>query len=177
MNVTVRTMGDPLVAAPSILKVVSGIDKTQVVFDVGTMAKAQADSIAPRRFNLFLLGIFAATALLLALIGIYGVIAYSVAQRTHEIGIRMALGAQSGEVVRMMVRQGVGIALAGIVVGLAAAFAITRLMGSLLYDVEPTDTETFVAVAIVLAITSLIAALGPALKAAVVDPVNALRYE
>jgi predicted permease len=177
MTVTVRTMGDPLVAAPSILKVISSIDKTQAVFDVETMAEAEADSIAPRRFNLFLLGIFATTALLLALIGIYGVIAYSVAQRTHEIGIRMALGAQGGEVVRMIVRQGIGIALAGIIIGLAAAFAITRLMGSLLYDVEPTDTETFAFVAVALGITSFIAALGPALKAALVDPINALRYE
>ncbi len=177
LTVAVRTVGDPLASAPSILKTISSIDKTQAVFDVQTMAEAQADSIAPRRFSLFLLGIFAFTALLLALIGIYGVIAYSVRQRTHEIGIRMALGAKSGEVVRMMVRQGIGIALAGIIIGLAAAFAMTRFMGSLLYDVEPTDIETFAAVAIGLGITALIAALVPAFKAVRIDPINALRYE
>lgn len=101
-----------------------------------TLEQALADSIAPRRFNLFLLGTFAAAALLLALIGIYGVITYSVAQRTYEIGVRMALGARRSEVVRMVVRQGMGVVLAGILIGLAAAFALTRVMESLLYEVE-----------------------------------------
>jgi putative ABC transport system permease protein len=115
--------------------------------------------------------------LLLAVIGVYGVIAYSVAQRTHEIGVRMALGATRPEVVGMVVRQGLGVALAGIGVGVAGAFLLTRMMESLLYQVEPTDPQTFSAVAIALALTALIASWGPALKAALVDPVIALRCE
>jgi len=177
ITVMVKTAGDPLIAAPSIRQLVSEIDKAEPAFDVLTLEQALAESIAPRRFNLFLLGAFAAPALLLALIGIYGVISYSVAQRTHEIGVRMALGAQRAEVVRMVVRRGLGMALAGIVTGLAAAFALTRVMTSLLYDVKPTDPPTFAAVAAVLSATALAACWGPALKAAFVDPVIALRYE
>ena len=120
---------------------------------------------------------FAVTALLLALIGIYGVIAYSVAQRTQEIGIRMALGARRAEVVRMVVRQGVGISLAGIVVGLIGAVGLTRFMETLLYEVEPNDPQTFAAVVLVLAVTALAACWIPALRAATVDPVTTLRGE
>ncbi len=124
-----------------------------------------------------MLGSFAATALLLALIGIYGVIAYSVAQRTHEIGIRMALGAQRSEVVAMVAREGMSIALAGMVFGLALAVGLMRLMQSLLYDVKPTDLPTFIAVAAALAATALLACWGPAFRAAFVDPIVALRHE
>jgi putative ABC transport system permease protein len=115
--------------------------------------------------------------LLLAMIGVYGVIAYSVAQRTHEIGVRMALGATRPEVIGMVVRQGLVMALAGIGAGLAGAFALTRMMESLLYQVKPTDPQTFAAVAIVLALTALIATWGPALRAALADPIIALRCE
>ena len=142
-----------------------------------TLEQALADSIAPRRFSLILLGTFAASALLLALIGIYGVIAYAVAQRTHEIGVRMALGAQRRQVVRMVVRQGMAIALAGIALAIAAALAMTRVLTSLLYEVTPTDPATFAGVAIILAATALAACGGPALKAALVDPIVALRCE
>jgi len=176
-TVTVRVAGDPLAMAPALRKLISDIDKSQPVYDVKTLEEALADSIAPRRFNLYLLGTLATVALLLAVIGVYGVIAYSVVQRTHEIGVRMALGATRPEVIGMVVRQGLGVALAGIGIGVAGAFLLTRMMESLLYQVEPTDPQTFAAVAIALALTALIASWGPALKAALVDPVIALRCE
>jgi putative ABC transport system permease protein len=158
-------------------KLISGIDSTQPAYDVKTLEQALSDSIAPRRFNLFLLGTFAAAALLLALVGIYGVIAYSVAERTREIGVRMALGAQRGEVVRMVVREGMAMAFAGMAAGLAGAWGLTRLIGSLLYDVKANDLATFAAVAGALAVTAMLACWVPALKAARVDPMVALRYE
>jgi putative ABC transport system permease protein len=113
----------------------------------------------------------------MALVGIYGVIAYSVTQRTHDIGVRMALGAQRGQVVRMVMWHGLGIVLCGIGAGLIAAVGLTRLMASLLYDVQPTDAPTFAVVASALAITALLAIWGPAVRAARVDPMIALRYE
>jgi ABC-type antimicrobial peptide transport system permease subunit len=149
----------------------------QPLYGVTTLDRRLSDSIAPRRFNLFVLGTFAVTALLLALIGIYGVIAYSIAQRTHEIGIRMALGAQRSEVVGMVARDGMSIALAGMLIGFAAAAGLTRLMASLLYDVKPTDLPTFAAVAAGLAATALVACWITAFKAALVDPMVALRTE
>jgi predicted permease len=173
----VRVDGDPLILAPAIRKAVADIDRTQPIFGVMTLEQALADSIAPRRFNLILLGTFAASALLLALVGIYGVIAYAVAQRTHEIGVRMALGAQRRQVVRMVVRQGMAIALTGIALGIAAALAVTRVLTSMLYEVTPTDPVTFAGVAVFLAATALAACSGPALKAALVDPIVALRCE
>ena len=141
------------------------------------LEEALAETIAPRRFNLLLLGAFASSAFVLALVGIYGVIAYSVAQRTHEIGVRMALGAERREVVRMIVGQGMTIAAAGILAGVAAALALTRVMTSLLYEVTPTDPVTFAAVAGALAVTALAASCGPAIKGALVDPIVALRCE
>jgi predicted permease len=177
VDVAARTTGDPSTAAPAIRKLISAIDPTQPVYNMKTQEQALSDSIAPRRFNLFVLGSFAATALLLALVGIYGVIAYSVAQRTHEIGIRMALGAQRSKVVGMVAREGMVIALAGMVVGLAAAIALTRLMESLLYEVKPTDLPTLMTVTGALAATAFLACWGPALKAAFVDPIVALRHE
>jgi putative ABC transport system permease protein len=177
LRVAVRTAGDVAALAPTVRKLVSGIDHTQSLYEFQTLEEALSASIAPRRFNLFLLGTFATTALLLALIGIYGVIAYSVSLRTREIGIRLALGACRGEIVRMVVRQGMTLALAGIAAGILAALALTRLMSSLLYDVKPNDPWTFAVVAIALATTALLAAGGPALKAAHVDPLTGLRYQ
>ena len=145
------------------------------MFDVQTLEQDLADSIAPRRLNFFLLGVFAAAALGLALIGIYGVIGYSVAQRTNEIGIRMALGARRRDVVTMVVRQGVGMALSGIVVGLAAATLLTRVLASLLYEVAPTDLQTFAVTAALLTVTAVTASLVPALRAARIDPAETLR--
>jgi predicted permease len=177
IDVAVRTAGDPSVAAPAIRRLISEIDPAQPVYGMKTLEQALSDSIAPRRFNLVLLGAFAAVALLLAIVGIYGVIAYAVTQRTHEIGVRMALGAQRGEVVRMVIRQAMGIALVGIGAGLFAAVGLTRLMASLLYDVKAIDAPTFAVVAAIIAATALLASCGPALKAALVDPIIALRYE
>jgi predicted permease len=176
-SVVARVDGDPMALLPVVQKAMADVDRTQPIFGVMTLERALADSIAPRRFNLILLGTFAASALLLALIGIYGVIAYAVAQRTHEIGVRMALGAQRREVIRMVVRQGMAIASTGILLGIAAALALTRVLASLLYEVAPTDPATFVFVAGLLAIAALAACGGPALKAALVDPIVALRCE
>jgi len=177
IDLAIRTSGDPLAAAAGVRKLIAEADPGQPVYGVTTLDRLLASSIAPRRFNLFVLGSFAATALLLALIGIYGVIAYSVAQRTHEIGIRMALGAQRTEVVGMVAREGMTIALAGMVLGFAAAAGLTRLMASLLYGVKPTDLPTFAAVAAALGATALVACWSTALRAALVDPMVALRTE
>lgn len=176
-DVVVLAAGDPLALAPSVRKLISGIDPSQPVFDLQTLDAALADSIAPRCFNLMLLGTFAGAALLLAVIGIYGAMSYAVTQRTHEIGIRMALGARHGEVVRLVVQQGFAVALTGIVTGIAGALGLTRLMATLLFEVKPNDQLTFAVVAIALSATALLAALVPALKAARVDPLVALRYE
>jgi putative ABC transport system permease protein len=176
-SVVARVDGDPLALAPAMRKAMAEIDRAQPIFGVTTLEQALADSIAQRRFNLILLGTFAASALLLALIGIYGVIAYAVAQRTHEIGVRMALGARRVAVVRMVIGQGMMIALAGVVLGIAAALALTRVLASLLYEVTPTDPATFATVAGLLVVTALAACAGPALKAALVDPIVALRCE
>ena len=177
LTVAMRVAGDPTKAAPPIRALLAGADRTQPIFDVKPLDVALADSIAPRRFNLLLLGMFAGSALVLALVGIYGMIAYSVAQRTHEIGVRMALGAERHDVVRMIVWQGMTIAAAGIAAGVAGTLALTRAIASLLYDVTPTDPLTFATVAGTLAVTALAASCGPAIKGALVDPIVALRCE
>jgi putative ABC transport system permease protein len=173
----IRTTGDPLALAPRIRTLVSEIDKTQVPDNVMTLEQALADSIAPRRLNLFLLGAFAIAALVLAVIGIYGVMAYSVTQRVHEIGIRIALGAGRAEVIRMIVRQGMSVTLTAIVVGLIGALALSSLMEGLLYGVQPRDPLTFLVAAVALTATAVVACWAPALRAAHADPTIALRYE
>ena len=141
------------------------------------MEELVADSLKERRFNLFLLGLFAAIALLLATIGIYGSISYSTRQRTNEIGVRIALGAQSRHVLRLIVGQGIGLALIGVGIGLAAAFLLTRAIKSLLVGVSPTDPLTFLAISVLLLLTAFIASLIPARRATKVDPLVALRSE
>ena len=168
---------DPAAAAATLRKQIADIDPTQRVYDVKTLDHALAESISPRRFNLFLLAAFAGTALVLAGVGIYGVIAYLVAERTREIGVRMALGARRGQVVGMVLGQAAPLAAIGIGAGLVASWGLTRLMSSLLYGVSPNDPAVFAAVAAALGTTAMAACLGPAIKAARVDPVTALRYE
>jgi putative ABC transport system permease protein len=167
---------DPLSAADEIRAHVSEIDRLPL-FDVMTVEQALADSIAPRRLNMFLLGAFAVAALLLAVVGVYGVMAYAVTQRTREIGVRMALGARRSDVLRMVLRQGMGMVAVGLTAGLVGALALTRVMSSLLYDVQPTDVPTVVAVVAMLTSTAFVACCGPAMKASIVDPNVALRYE
>jgi putative ABC transport system permease protein len=174
----VRLAGDdPIKAASSLRSVLSGIDKTQPITNVATLQETLADSIAPRRFNLFLLGTFATAALLLAMIGIYGVIAYSVVQRKSEIGVRIAVGASRGNVIGMVVRQGIALAMTGILVGVVGSFGLTRLIASLLYEVEPTDPVIFAIVTSVLLTTAIASCCGPAIRAAFIDPVIALRND
>jgi ABC-type antimicrobial peptide transport system permease subunit len=152
-----------------------------VVANINTMEELVSASIAQRRFSMLLLGVFAAIALLLAAVGIYGVISYSVAQRASEIGVRMALGAQSRDVIKMVLREGMLLALIGVGIGLVAAFALARLMASLLsnllFNVRATDPITFVGVAALLALVALAACYIPARRAAKVDPMVALRCE
>ena len=173
----ILTKGDPKALAPALRALMSEIDKTQVADDVMSLEQVLADSIAPRRLNLVLLGTFAAAALFLAVIGIYGVMAYSVTQRRHELGVRMALGAQRADVIRMVVGQGMLVAITGIFTGLVAAMMLTRVMEGLLYDVQPMDPLTFAAVTAALASAALLACCIPAIKAARVDPVITLRYD
>jgi putative ABC transport system permease protein len=177
LTALVRMSGDPKPLEPEIRKLISGIDPNVPAYQVETLERQLTDSIAPRRFNMFLLSSFAVAALLLALIGIYGVIAYSVAQRSREIGIRIALGAQRVQVVGMVMRQGMTIVAAGIVAGLLAATGLARVMTSLLYGVNPDDAPTFLIVGAALSLMGLFACCAPALKAALVDPIVSLRYE
>ena len=142
-----------------------------------TLEEILAREVSPKRFNAGLLSIFAALALLLAAIGVYGVTSYTVAQRTHEVGIRMAIGAQKSDVLKLFMGEGLKLVLAGIAIGLAGAFALTRLLASLLFGVSATDATTFVLVAIALLVVALLACYIPARRATKVDPLVALRYE
>ena len=177
LYVAVRTSGDAGALAASVRREVAAVDPEQPIANVRTMEERLAESVAQRRFNMTLLGVFACVALVLAGVGVYGVMAYAVSRRTHEIGIRVALGAQRGDVVRLVLRQGMWLALGGVGAGLAGAYAATRLMSGLLYGVSPTDPLTFAGVAALLAAVGLLACLVPARRATKVDPMVALRYE
>ncbi|MBD0372279.1 MAG: ABC transporter permease [Pyrinomonadaceae bacterium] len=179
VNLVVRAASpaEPASLQMAVRNAIKQVDKDQLIWEMKTMEQWRAESVARRRFNMMLLGIFAALALLLAAVGIYGVMSYTVTQRTHEIGIRIALGAQTRDVIFMVVRQGMSLALLGIGAGLLAAFGVTRVMSSLLYGVTATDATTFAAVTLGLAGLALLACLIPALRATRVDPMTALRYE
>jgi putative ABC transport system permease protein len=169
--------GDPSAAAPAIRKALASIDPTQSFYAIKTMEQALSESIAPRRFNLLLLGTFAVVALVLAVIGIYGVVAYAVAERTQEIGIRLALGAKRSRVVRMIVGHGMLSVTAGVALGLLASVAGTRLIAGLIYGVGVHDATTFAIAGVGLALIGFAACAIPGLKAALIDPVVALRAE
>ncbi|HWS87812.1 MAG TPA: ABC transporter permease [Pyrinomonadaceae bacterium] len=175
--VTARTEGDPAALAPAARRESQAIDPAQPVYRVRTMEDVMAGSIATQRLSATLLAFFAAVALVLAAVGIYGVMSYMVTQRRHEIGIRLALGAQGRDVLRLVVRQGMLLTLVGLGLGLAGAFALTRLMSGLLYGVSATDPYIFAAVPLVLAAVALLANLVPARRAMRVDPLVALRHE
>jgi putative ABC transport system permease protein len=177
MTMVVRSKTDPQQLAASIRREVLNVDKDQPIYNVKTMEQIVADSVASQRFSMILLGVLATIALALAVVGIYGVMAYWVTQRTHEIGIRMALGAQPSNILKLVVRQGLSLALIGVGIGLLASFALTRVLSTLLYQVSSTDLLTFVGTPLLLSFVALVASLIPARKATRVDPMVALRYQ
>ena len=177
MTVVARTDSDPLSMANTLRRAVQTVDPDMPLFDVASMEQLVYKSVASPRFNALLLACFAALALTLAVVGIYGVMSYSVAQRTHEIGIRMALGAQQEDVLKLVVSQGLRLTLIGEVAGILGALGLTRFLSSLLYSVKPSDPLTFVVVSLGLAGVALLASYVPARRATKVDPMAALRYE
>jgi putative ABC transport system permease protein len=177
MTLVVRTKGDPASLTPALRQAVAEMDKDQPLYDVRTMDSLVARSVARQRFSMTLVGVFAALAMLLAAVGIFSVMSFMVSQRTHEIGIRMALGARPRDILSMVVRQGLVLTLAGVCVGLAGAFALTRLMSGLLYEVSATDPVVYGSITALLATVAVLACYVPARKATKVDPLIALRYE
>jgi predicted permease len=177
LHVVVRASGDPAALTNMLREQVRALDPEVPLTEVRTMDEVLARSMSSRRFSTLLLAAFAAAALLLAVFGLYGVIAYSVSRRTHEIGVRVALGATRGEVLRMVLGQGLRLVLAGAAIGIAGALGLTRFLSSLLYGVQPADPVTLVAVSLLLGCVTLAACFVPARRAASVDPMEALRYE
>jgi putative ABC transport system permease protein len=177
MRVSVRTKAEPAAMARVVEGAIHSLDPDLAISEVRTMQQDIQSSLAPQRFNMFLLGVFAGLALFLAMIGIYGVLAYAVAQETHDIGVRMALGAGRGEVLQMVLRNALALVLPGMAVGLVGALVLTRFLSSLLFGVRPSDPTTFAAVSVLLAAVALLASYIPARRATKVDPMVALRYE
>ncbi|HEX7173830.1 MAG TPA: ABC transporter permease [Pyrinomonadaceae bacterium] len=177
MAFVIRTANNPAALSEAVRSEIRAVDPDLPVHGVRTMEEVMSATVAQQRFAMTLLGVFAVIALLLAAVGIYGVMSYAVAERTHEIGIRMALGAQAGDIVRMVVRQGMILAVVGVVAGAAAALLLTRVMSSMLYGVSASDPVTFAAISLALAAVAFLACYLPARRAAKVDPMVALRYE
>ena len=177
VTIVVRTKSDAGAMAETLRAELLSLDKTLPVTALKPMTGYLRDSLSRRRFNMVLLSVFAAVALLLAVIGIYGVISYSVAQRTREIGIRVAVGAQAQDILKLVLGQAMLLTLLGVAVGLAASLALTRLMESLLFEVSATDPLTFAVISAILAGVALAACFVPARRAAKVDPMKALRHE
>jgi predicted permease len=177
MNVVLRSNVAPATLTSAIKKEIRELDPDLPIYNVRTMDERVQESLARRRFSMVMLGLFAALALALATIGIYGVMAYMVNQGTREIGIRLALGATQRNILHLIVRQGMTLALTGVAIGLAGAFALTRLMRSLLFGVRSTDPLTFIAIAALLAVIALLASYIPARRAARIDPMVSLRCE
>jgi putative ABC transport system permease protein len=176
-TLVIRTSGEAAALAPAVRNAVWSLDSNLPVSEVQTMDAVVARATAQPRFNLVLLATFAAVALVLAAVGIYGVMSYSVSRRTHEIGLRMALGAQPGDVLRIVVGQAMVLAIIGACVGLLGALALGRFMSSFLYGVQPSDPLTFLAMAVVLGAVALTASYIPARRATRIDPLLALRHE
>ena len=177
MTLVIRATADPVAMSNTLRREVLGLDKDLPIFNVKTMEDVVAASIGSRRASMLLLSVFAGVALLLAAVGIYGVMAYTVTQRTQDIGIRMALGAQAGDVLRMVVRQGMTLVLIGIGAGLAGALGLSRVIANLLFGVNAIDPMTFAAISLLLAFVALLACYLPARRAARLDPIIALRSE
>jgi putative ABC transport system permease protein len=175
--VLVRTHQNPLTVSRTVEDALHGADPMLAIGHVRTMEEVLSISVAFERFLTTVMTVFAGLALVLACVGLYGVISYSVSQRTHEIGIRIALGAQKDEVLKMVVGQGLRLAITGAAIGIAGALALTRLLSSLLYGVRPTDPLTLIAASLLLTTVSLLACYIPARRATKVDPMVALRYE
>jgi putative ABC transport system permease protein len=177
ISLMVRTRVRPEALAEAVRKTVWSLDPDQPILQMGAMQARLDEFYAPRRFNMLLFGVFALIALLLAAAGIYGVLAYTVAQRTHEIGIRIALGAQPRDVLWLIVRQGLALTLIGVALGAAAALALTRVLQNLLYGVSATDPATFAGIALLLVGVAFITSFIPARRATKVDPLTSLRHE
>jgi putative ABC transport system permease protein len=177
MNLAIRTSNDPLLLATAVQKEILAVDKDQPVYNIRTMEQVLNERIAPKRLAMVMLAFFALVALVLASVGLYAVISYSVMQRTHEIGIRMALGAQGSDILKMVVGQGLILTLTGTALGLLGAFAMTRAMSQILYGVTATDPLTFAGVTLLLSLVAFLASYIPARRATKVDPMIALRYE
>jgi len=176
-TLVVRAAVEPTALVAAVRNEVRALDKDLPLYGIRTMEEYLDESVAARRLNMLLLGVFAGIALVLAAVGIYGVISHSVTERTREIGIRLALGAQTRNVLTMVIGQGMKLALAGVLIGLGAALALTRLMEALLFGVSATDSLTFIGIALLLTVVALLACYIPARRATKVDPMVALRYE
>jgi putative ABC transport system permease protein len=177
MTLVVRTDGDPAAIAPAVQREIRALDPNQPISDVRTMDQVMSEWVSRSRFNTLLLGLFAGLATLLSAVGIFGVMNYSVALRTRELGLRLAIGAQPRQVLLLVLRQGLLLTVFGVLLGLAAAFALTRLLSGLLFGVEPVDVSTFTTISFLLVIVSLLACYLPARRAMRIDPLQALRYE